>query len=91
MVEPHKTRKRKDSPSDRAREARRLAERLEATARERLEAYREGSHPNLTEAQSYRLGVLHGEKRVMRREIYRLLPGLEGQPVHKGQPGGTGE
>jgi hypothetical protein len=86
MVEPPK-RKRKRTPSDRAREARRLADRLEHTARARLAAYSEGDHPTLTERQTYDLDVLHADKRAMRREIYATKPVLEGRPVFKGAPG----
>lgn len=85
---PVNTKRKKMSPGDRAREARRLADRLENTARQRQAGWAEGDHPNVTHTTTAELTALHRDKRVMRRDIYRAAPHLEGQPVMKGQPGG---
>lgn len=87
MVEPRK-RKRKDSPSRRARTARLLRERIEATTDERLANWSEGDQPIRTERLTADLDRLHADKRDMRRDIYRDAPELEGYEVRKGVPGG---
>lgn len=79
--------KRKNSPSDRARRARRLAERIEGATQERREMRPEAT-PFYVERLTDQLDELHGDKRQMRRDIYREAPDLEGKPVFKGQPGG---
>lgn len=82
-------RRQKDTPSRRAREARRLRERIERTTAERHDAWAEGDLPFRTERLTTDLDRLHADKRVMRRDIYREVPELEGHPVFKGQPRGA--
>ena len=86
MVEPR--RKRKRSPSDRAREARRLVQRIEEAREDRRVAWPDGQPEFAAERQEQRLSELHADKRAMRREIYCDAPELEGRPVYRGQPGG---
>ena len=86
MVEPPKRRKRKDTPSDRARDARTLINRIESTTDERHQAWSEGDQPNLTAYTATELERLHGDKRAMRRDIYAEAPQLEGRPVFRGPP-----
>lgn len=87
-VKPPK-RKQQDTPSRRAREARRLVERLDAARADRRIAWPEGQPEYAAERQEQRLADLHGEKRIMRRDIYREAPVLEGTPVqrHVSRPG----
>lgn len=84
-VEPRK-RKRHRSPSDKAREARRLVERIEAETAARHQAWQEGAQPNLTSHGERELDRLHHDKREMRREVYRALPVLEGTPTNRPAP-----
>lgn len=91
MVEPSKRRKRKNPPSDRARDARKLMERIEARTTERHEIWQgHDALPMLTARVATDLERLHGDKRTMRRDIYAEAPQLEGRPVFKGVPGGHG-
>ena len=89
MVKPSKRRKQKDTPSRRARDARKLVERIEARTSERHEIW-QGTDPlpHLAQRVGADLAHLHGEKRAMRRDIYADAPQLEGRPVFKGIPGG---
>lgn len=75
-------------PSSRSRRARRLVQQIEATTLERHAAWSEGAQANRTETLTSDLDHLHDDKRLMRREIYREAPVLEGRPVFKGIPGG---
>lgn len=70
-------RRRKRSPSDRRREARRLVERIETASL----AVRER---DAVEAE--RLGALYADKRSARREIYTERPAWEGLPVLRAAP-----
>lgn len=80
--------RKKRSPSDRAREARRLTQRLDVARKDRRESWPEGGQDEFATArQESRLNELHGEKRVMRREIYAAAPALEGSDMRKHHPG----
>jgi hypothetical protein len=93
-VEPRK-RRRKRSPSDRRREARRLVGRIEDASGERQVARSDGraveaqrlttdlSGPDLG---PYSPGGLYADKRALRREIYAQRPALEGQPIKRVAP-----
>lgn len=90
MVEPRRSRRR--SPSDRRREARRIAERIEAASRERVAARSEGralDAERLTtdllgpDLGPYSPGGLYGDKRAARREVYQEAPDLEGSPTYR--------
>lgn len=74
--------------SRRAREARRLVQRIDQARADRRIAWPEGQSELAAERQEQRLSDLHSEKRAMRRDIYTTAPQLEGRPVYKGQPGG---
>lgn len=87
-VKPRKKRKQQDTPSRRAREARRLMQRIEEAREDRRVAWPEGQPEFAAERQERRLDHLHADKRAMRRDIYREAPELEGRPVYRGQPGG---
>jgi F0F1-type ATP synthase membrane subunit b/b' len=77
-------RRKKQSPSDLRREARRNAQRLRAAARERGEAWAdEIAHPNVTHKATQTLADLHAEKRDLRRDVYRSAPELEGADVRR--------
>jgi hypothetical protein len=75
--------RRKNSPSDRARRARRLVNRIEGATAERAELWAEGDRAYAVERLSGDLEALHGDKRTMRREIYAKAPQLEGFPVFR--------
>lgn len=78
---------RKSSPSDLRREARRLNERLNEARADRREFWPDGQSEFAAERQEKKLGELHGEKRVLRRDVYTRAPELEGQDFRKGHPG----
>lgn len=81
--------RRKNSPSDRARRARLLVQRIEERTAERHEVWQgDEPLPFLAERVTDDLARLHGDKREMRRDIYAEAPQLEGRPVFKGVPGG---
>ncbi len=82
MVEPPK---KKSTPSRRAREARRLTERIETASAERRKA-RNDTQVNVVERHTRELAELYDHKRLMRRAVYRDAPQLEGRPVFKGKP-----
>ncbi len=85
-VEPPRKRKRKNTPSDRARDARTLVNRIESATEERQQAWSEGDQPKLTAYTATELAELHQDKRAMRRAIYAQAPQLEGRPVFRGRP-----
>lgn len=80
-VEPRKTHRSKRKR--RASDARRLVARIE-TASALLRSDESDEH----EVTQSLLGVLHEEKRAMRRDVYAQAPELEGRPVYRGIPGG---
>jgi crotonobetainyl-CoA:carnitine CoA-transferase CaiB-like acyl-CoA transferase len=86
-VEPAK-RKRKVTPSDRVRKAKRLTQRIETAVRDRHEAWAEGDQAPVVGRRTDELDQLHGDKRVMRRELYDRAPALEGRDVRRGNPAG---
>lgn len=80
-VEPHTPpkRKRRRSPSDDRRDARRLVNQIQKTAHERHEAWLEGGQPNTTFRLTRELDEKYGDLRVERG-------GDPGEPFHRGDP-----
>ena len=85
---PSKKRSASQQRRDLRRAAQHLSQRIEEARADRRVAWPEGQPEFAAERQEQRLADLHGEKRAMRRDIYREVPELEGRPVFKGQPGG---
>ncbi len=82
--------RRKRSPSDLRREARRLAEQLEAARVERRETWTAGGQSEFAaDRQEQQLRKLHGRKRTFRRAVYAKVPSLEGTEFCKHHPGRT--
>lgn len=85
-VEPTNRRKRRDSPSRRARTARLLRIALEQATAERQESWSEGSDEFMSKRHADKLEGLHQTKRSMRRDVYRAAPDLEGTTVYRHGP-----
>lgn len=77
---PASKRKRKRTPSDERREARRLVNVIDRTAHSRHLAYCEGDQPNTTYRLTRELDAHYGDLRVERS-------GNVGEPFFRGDPG----
>ena len=86
--EPRKPRRR--SPSDIRREARRLVERQAEARADRRDGWPDGKDEFAVERQEEKLSKLDGEKRALRRDVYRHRPESDpgsGPYVHTSEAG----